>query len=101
MFYMDQRECSPLAVTYVMYAVQCKHKNDIFFCHINGRDWKVGLVSVKNQGIWVYLTRPFTCKNMLLIVNKEPHIWPNYWNCWKPMSKRPIGRPKLRWEDDF
>jgi hypothetical protein len=19
---------------------------------------------------------------------------------WKPMSKRPIGRPKLRWEDD-
>jgi hypothetical protein len=21
-------------------------------------------------------------------------------NRWKPMSKRPIGRPKLRWEDD-
>jgi len=20
---------------------------------------------------------------------------------WKPMSKRPIGRPKLRWEDDI
>jgi len=20
---------------------------------------------------------------------------------WKPMSKRPIGRPKTRWEDDF
>jgi hypothetical protein len=19
---------------------------------------------------------------------------------WKPMSKRPIGRPKIRWEDD-
>jgi hypothetical protein len=19
---------------------------------------------------------------------------------WKPMSKRPIGRPKMRWEDD-
>jgi hypothetical protein len=19
---------------------------------------------------------------------------------WKPMSKRPLGRPKLRWEDD-
>jgi len=21
-------------------------------------------------------------------------------NRWKPMSKRPIGRPKIRWEDD-
>jgi hypothetical protein len=21
-------------------------------------------------------------------------------NKWKPMSKRPIGRPKTRWEDD-
>jgi len=21
-------------------------------------------------------------------------------NIWKPMSKRPIGRPKTRWEDD-
>jgi hypothetical protein len=20
---------------------------------------------------------------------------------WKPMSKRPIGRPKIRWENDF
>jgi hypothetical protein len=20
---------------------------------------------------------------------------------WKPMSKRPIGRPKIRWEGDF
>jgi hypothetical protein len=20
---------------------------------------------------------------------------------WKPMSKRPIGRPKIRWEDDI
>jgi hypothetical protein len=19
---------------------------------------------------------------------------------WKPMSKRPVGRPKMRWEDD-
>jgi len=20
--------------------------------------------------------------------------------CWKPISRRPIGRPKIRWEDD-
>jgi len=20
---------------------------------------------------------------------------------WKPMSKRPVGRPKMRWEDDI
>jgi hypothetical protein len=21
-------------------------------------------------------------------------------HCWKPISKRPTGRPKTRWEDD-
>ena len=27
-------------------------------------------------------------------------VWPQYEIRWKPMSKRPIGRCKTRWEDD-
>ena len=32
----------------------------------------------------------------------EKSLWNRQWTYykrWKPMSKRPIGRPKLRWED--
>jgi hypothetical protein len=50
-------------------------------------------------------------QNIIGFIKKQRLNWLGHVECmtednvkkikrWKPMSKRPIGRPKLRWEDD-
>jgi hypothetical protein len=52
-------------------------------------------------------------QNIIGFIKKQRLNWLGHVECmvednivqmikkWKPMSKRPIGRPKSRWEDDF
>ena len=52
-------------------------------------------------------------QNIIGFIKKQRLNWLGHVECmaednnvqkikrWKPMSKRPIGRPKIRWEDDF
>ena len=54
----------------------------------------------------------FKGQNIIGFIRKQRLNWLGHVECmaedivqkikrWKPTSKRPIGRPKTRWEDDF